>query len=331
MPADAASVTPMARLHALVADDMARVEDVIADRMQSPVGRIPDVATHLIDAGGKRLRPLVTIASAALCGYRGDHHVKLAATVEFIHTATLLHDDVVDSSTLRRGRASANVAFGNASSVLVGDFLFARSFNLMVEAGSLEVLDILARASSVIAEGEVRQLAAANDIDTDVALYMEIIEAKTAALFSAAAEVAGVIADADGVQRQALARYGRELGLAFQLVDDALDYGGLESRLGKRVGDDFREGKITLPVALALEGASSTEREFWARTVGGEQADGDFHHALTLLTKHAALERTLQRARGHAEAARDALTAFHAGAIRDAMADVVDFVVDRAH
>ncbi len=323
--------SPINRLTALVASDLERVEDVIAERMQSPVGRIPDVAAHLIDAGGKRLRPMVTLASARACGYEGDAHIKLAATVEFIHTATLLHDDVVDGSGLRRGKAAANVLFGNASSVLVGDFLFARSFSLMVEAGSLEVLRILADASSTIAEGEVRQLAAANDISTSIDAYMAIIEAKTAALFAAAAEVGAVIADMPALAAQAFSEYGRSLGLAFQLVDDVLDYGGVEASLGKHVGDDFREGKVTLPVALAYARGDSDERAFWAKVVSGDQEPDDFQRALEMLNAHNALKDTLIHARSHANDAAAALSTAEPSAYRDALQAVAAFVVDRAH
>ncbi|MCG8443749.1 MAG: polyprenyl synthetase family protein [Caulobacterales bacterium] len=310
---------------------MARTEALIDARMQSPVGRIPMVAGHLIDAGGKRLRPILTIAAAKLFGYSGEDHIKLAATVEFIHTATLLHDDVVDGSALRRGRSAANVTFGNASSVLVGDFLFARAFNLMVETGSLRVLDILSTAARVIAEGEVRQLAAANDVDTDVDTYLEIIEAKTAVLFAAAAEVGPVLAGVSPAEERAMAVYGRELGLAFQLVDDALDYGGATARLGKNVGDDFREGKVTMPIVVALQDADPDERKFWARVVGGDQEPGDFGAALDLLRRRDAIAKTIDAARRHAAAARDALAVAPHGAIRSALEDLTDFVVERAY
>ena len=333
IPASAADPKDQAlsRLADLVADDMARVEALIADRMQSPVGRIPLVANHLIGAGGKRLRPMLTIAAANLFGYAGDHHLNLAATVEFIHTATLLHDDVVDGSALRRGRSSANIMFGSASSVLVGDFLFARAFHLMVETGSLRVLDILSAASQVIVEGEVRQLAAANDVDTDVATYLQIIDAKTAALFAAAAQVGAVLAERSADEEAAMRTYGRELGLAFQLVDDALDYGGAPARLGKNVGDDFREGKVTMPVVVALAQATPDERAFWTRVVGGEQSEGDFAHALELMKRRNALVETVEAARRHSDAARAALADVPAGPIRTALEDLTRFVVERAY
>ncbi len=323
---------PIDRLTELAAADMARVDSEIKARMQSPVGMIPDLADHLVSAGGKRLRPLLTCAAARLCGYEGEEHVKIAAAVEFIHTATLLHDDVVDDSDMRRGKASAHMVWGRSASVLVGDFLFARSFNLMVEAGSLRVLDILSRAASVIAEGEVRQLAAANDIATTVETYLEIIEAKTAALFAAATEVAPVLAGSGEAQERQLQNYGKSIGLAFQLVDDALDYGGASQKLGKHVGDDFRDGKVTMPVALALTEADDGEREFWQRVIAGQnQRDGDFAKALDILRKHDALERTLDVARKHADDAKDALAEFPESDWREALRDIADFTVERAY
>ncbi len=323
---------PIRRLMALTAEDMAEVDAIIAQRMQSPVGMIPDLASHLVSAGGKRLRPMLTVAAARLCGYEGEHHLKIAATVEFIHTATLLHDDVVDDSDQRRGRPAAHTVWGRSASVLVGDFLFARAFNLMVEAGSLRVLEILSAASSVIAEGEVRQLAAINDVETSVATYLEIIEAKTAALFAAAAQVGPVLAGRPTPEESALALYGRELGLAFQLVDDALDYGGGDARLGKNIGDDFREGKVTMPVALALADGEQSERDFWERVIAGHnQREGDLARAIDILNRHNTIERTLAAARTHAASAQAALEAAPPHPLRDALRDVADFVVDRAY
>ena len=321
----------MERLAALLAEDLDAVDVIIHDRMTSPVGVIPNLAAHLIDAGGKRIRPLITLAAARLLGRGGDGPRKLAAAVEFIHTATLLHDDVVDDSSLRRGKKSANKLWGNASSVLVGDFLFARSFNLMVETGDMMVLDILARAASVIAEGEVMQLAAANDADTTRARYMEIIAAKTAALFAAAARSGAVAAGRPGAEAEALETFGRELGLAFQLVDDALDYGGLSANMGKNAGDDFREGKVTLPVVFAREAGDDAERAFWRRAMGGERSDDDFHRACALIRRHDAIAQTLGAARDHAQRAKDALAMFPANAYREALLDLPDFVVDRAY
>ncbi len=310
---------------------MKRVEAEIARRMQSPVGMIPEISDHLVGAGGKRLRPLIAIAAAGLCDYRGDGHIKLAAAVEFIHNATLLHDDVVDGSDLRRGRRAANLIWGNQATVLVGDFLFARSFNLMVEAGSLDALDVLSRAASVIAEGEVRQLAAAGDMALTEADYLTIIEAKTAELFAAAAEAPAILAGADDSRRGALAFYGRSLGLAFQLVDDALDYGGDTAALGKSVGDDFREGKITMPVAVALRGASDEERAFWSRVMADkDQTEEDFAKALDLVRRRRGVEATLDAARARATAAADALDVFAPSPLRDAMQGLAEFVVSRA-
>jgi octaprenyl-diphosphate synthase len=319
------------RLAALLAEDLQAVDALIHQHMSSPVGVIPNLAAHLIDAGGKRIRPLITLASARLCGGGGDAPRKLAAAVEFIHSATLLHDDVVDVSSMRRGRQSANMVWGNSASVLVGDFLFARSFNLMVETGDLQVLDILARAASVIAEGEVMQLAAANDAETSRERYMAIISAKTAALFAAAAKAGAVAAGRAGAEAAALETYGRELGLAFQLVDDALDYGGLSTAMGKNTGDDFREGKVTLPVVLARDAGDEGERAFWRRVMGGERSDDDFHRAVALIRRHNAIAHTLDAAREHAERARAALQRLPSNAYREALEALPEFVVERAY
>jgi octaprenyl-diphosphate synthase len=332
-PARQAAGAPNAveRLAALLAEDLAAVDIIIHERMTSPVGVIPNLAAHLIDAGGKRIRPLITLAAARLLGGGGDGPRKLAAAVEFIHSATLLHDDVVDQSSMRRGKQSANVVWGNSSSVLVGDFLFARSFNLMVETGDLMVLDILARAASIIAEGEVMQLAAANDADMSRARYMEIIAAKTAALFAAAAKAGAVAAGRPGIEAAALDIYGRELGLAFQLVDDALDYGGLSQTMGKNTGDDFREGKVTLPVVFARDAGNEAERGFWRRVVTGDRGDDDFHRALALLKRYNALALTIDAAREHAANARAALEALPLNAYRETLSDLTEFVVERAY
>ena len=319
------------RLAALLADDLTAVDALIHRHMSSPVGVIPNLAAHLIDAGGKRIRPLITLAAARLLGGGGDGPRKLAAAVEFIHSATLLHDDVVDISAMRRGKRSANLIWGNSASVLVGDFLFARSFNLMVETGDIMVLDILARAASVIAEGEVMQLAAANDADTTRERYMEIVAAKTAALFAAAARAGAVAAGRPGAEAIALETFGRELGLAFQLVDDALDYGGLAAAMGKNTGDDFKEGKVTLPVVFARDAGDEAERTFWRRVLGGERSDEDFTRALALLKRHNAIALTLDAARAHANIARDALSHLPSNAYREALSDLADFVVERAH
>ncbi len=319
-------------LVALTAADLERVNAMIAARMSSPVALIPKLADHLVGAGGKRLRPLMTIAAAQLCDYRGEHHIKLAACVEFIHSATLLHDDVVDGSALRRGRPAANAIWGNKASVLVGDFLFTRAFELMVEVGSLEVLAILSGASSVIAEGEVLQLTTANDTATSEATYLEVIKAKTAKLFSAAAEVSPVVAGRPAAECAALASFGMNLGIAFQLVDDALDYGGTAAKLGKAVGDDFREGKITLPVILAFLRGDEAERGFWRRALEAlEQNDADLQRAIELLHRHNALFDTLERARHYGAMARDALGLFADSPVKRALVETVDFAIERTH
>ena len=324
--------TALDTLRDLCAADLARVNQLIVDNMHSEVALIPQLAGHIVAAGGKRLRPLLTLAASRLCQYQGDAHIGLAAAVEFIHTATLLHDDVVDDSDLRRGRQTANAVWGNQASVLVGDFLFSRSFRLMVAAGSLRVLDILANASAVIAEGEVAQLITANDTATDEGAYLTVIRSKTAALFAAAAQIGAVIAARPAAEEQALERYGMNLGIAFQLVDDYLDYAASGDAFGKDVGDDFREGKITLPIVLAFRRGDEAEKAFWKRTLEElDQRDGDLERAIELMTAHNALADTLVRARGYAQTARAALGAFPEGPHRAALEGVVDFCVDRAY
>jgi len=291
---------------------------------------IPTLAAHLIEAGGKRLRPILTLAGAQLCGYRGDAHVKLAAAVEFIHSATLLHDDVVDESDLRRGRKTANFHWGNKNSILVGDYVFARSFQLMVETDSIEALRILSDASAVIAEGEVLQLAMQNDLSTGEDTYFQVIRGKTAALFSAAAEVGAVIAGESAEKQAALRDYGDRLGIAFQIADDLLDYGGSSAALGKNVGDDFREGKITLPVLVAYARATGEDKAFWKRVIEKrDQKDGDLERALELLAETGALAETRRKAELHALAARDALAVFPESPMRETLRDLVSFVVAR--
>jgi octaprenyl-diphosphate synthase len=319
-------------IHSLVGEDLKKVNQVIVDNMQSPVTLIPQLAGHLVAAGGKRLRPVLTLAAAQLCGYAGDRQVSLAACVEFIHTATLLHDDVVDESMLRRGRDSANALWGNQSSVLVGDFLFSRAFELMVADGSLEVLAILSRASSVIAEGEVLQLMTTNDTSTSEEAYLEVIRAKTATLFAAAARIGAVIAERPKVEEEALESYGMNLGIAFQLIDDVLDYSASQAKLGKTVGDDFREGKISLPVVLAWRRGNDAERDFWRRTLENlEQEDSDFDYAVELMEKRGALRDTVVRARHYGAIARDALGIFPDSDVKNAMAEAIDFAIERAH
>jgi octaprenyl-diphosphate synthase len=321
-------------LVSLVHQDLQACNRVIVSRMDSPVALIPQLAAHLVAAGGKRLRPLLTLSAARLCGYPGkgtaSRHIDLAACVEFIHTATLLHDDVVDESQLRRGLASANAVFGNQASVLVGDFLFARAFQLMVDDGSLKVLAILSKAAATIAEGEVLQLATQNDLSTTEARYLDVVKGKTAALFAAACQVGAVVADRPEREEAALSEYGLKLGIAFQLVDDALDYVADQATLGKTVGDDFREGKITLPVLVAFLAGDEREKAFWRRTIETlEQTDADLEHAMRLIADHGAIAATLNRARRFAGEARDALAIFPDCPIRRALAEVADYTVQR--
>lgn len=323
---------PFETLSELLADDLNAVNTLITERMTSKhAPRIPEVSAHLVQAGGKRLRPLLTLASARMCGYDGPFHVHLAATVEFIHTATLLHDDVVDESDMRRGRRTANLLWDNKSSILVGDYLFARSFQLMVETGSLRVLDILANASATIAEGEVLQLTTAQDTNTTEDVYFQVIRGKTAALFAAATEVGGVIASAPENVVAALNTYGDALGVSFQIVDDLLDYGGAGEALGKNIGDDFRERKLTLPVIKAIAKANEDERAFWDRTIAkGNQQDGDLEHAIELLQAHGTLEETRDAAISWGNKARSALDVLPQSRIRDLLGELADFVVNRA-
>ena len=330
-PIRAADEDALSALLALLDADMAATNRAIVARMDSPVALIPQLAAHIVAAGGKRLRPLLTLAAARLCGYAGQRHVHLAACVEFIHTATLLHDDVVDESLLRRGLTSANAVFGNKASVLVGDFLFARAFQLMVEDGSLRVLEILSRAAATIAEGEVLQLVIQNDLTTGEAQYLDVIKGKTAALFVAACQVGAVVADRPAAEERALAEYGMNLGIAFQLVDDALDYAADQATLGKTVGDDFREGKITLPVLHAFHAGDATEQVFWQRTIGAlDQTDDDLAHAMHLMQHHGAIAATLARAAQFAAEAKAALAIFPPSPIRTRLTEVADYTVSRA-
>ena len=324
-----------ASIEALVAAtraDMERVNAMILSRTGSQVTMIPEVANHLISSGGKRLRPMLTLATAQLAGYRGEGHVKLAAAVEFMHTATLLHDDVVDESDMRRGKPAARMVWGNEASVLVGDFLLGQAFKMMVEVGSLRALDILSTAAAVIAEGEVMQLAAAKNTATTEDEYLAVIRGKTAELFAAACEVGPVIAERPKAEQAAARAYGMNLGIAFQLVDDALDYGGKAQKLGKNTGDDFREGKITLPVVLAFRRGSEAERAFWKKTlVEGEIAEGDLDAAIGLMTKHGALADTIERARHYGDMANDALALFPDSAVKDSLKQAVEFCIARAY
>jgi len=319
----------------LLDGDLEACNRTIVAHMASQVPLIPQLAAHIVAAGGKRLRPLLTLATARLCGYPGTtggmRHVKLAACVEFIHTATLLHDDVVDESVLRRGLASANAVFGNKASVLVGDFLFARAFQLMVEDGSLAVLGVLSAAAATIAEGEVLQLATQNDLSTSEERYLDVVKGKTAALFSAACQVGALVADRPGREAAALAEFGLNLGIAFQLVDDALDYAADQTVLGKTIGDDFREGKITLPVLVAFQRGDAAECEFWRRTIEtGEQTEADLDRAVHLMERRGAIRATIDRAARFAVTAKQALMTFSDDPLRGALLDVTDYTVSRA-
>ena len=331
MSLDVASTKPHERMQAALADDLAAVNALIRGRMASKhAPRIPEVTAHLVEAGGKRVRPMLTLAAARLCGYEGDAHQKLAATVEFIHTATLLHDDVVDESQKRRGRPTANLLWDNKSSILVGDYLFARAFQLMVETSNLRVLNILSNASAVIAEGEVLQLTTAMNLATTEDIYLQVIRGKTAALFEAACEVGGVIAQRPEPEVRALATYGDGLGIAFQMVDDLLDWGDDSGAIGKNTGDDFRERKLTLPIIRAVARATSQERAFWTRTIEkGDQKDGDLEQALGLLRAHGTLEETRVEALAWAAKSRTALDILPDHPLRDMMGDLADYVVAR--
>ncbi len=319
-------------LKSLVADDLGNVNTVILERMGSDVPLIPELAGHLIASGGKRLRPMLTLGAAKLCGYTGGRHINLAACVEFIHTATLLHDDVVDESALRRGSETANALWGNEASVLVGDFLFSRAFQVMVADGSLAVLKILSDASAIIAEGEVAQIATRNDTTTGEDAYLDVITAKTAALFAAACRIGAVVAERPAAEEEALESYGRNLGIAFQLVDDGLDYASRDAAIGKTVGDDFREGKTTLPVILAFRRGGEEERKFWRRVIENtDQQDGDLEHAVQLMRACGALDDTVARARHYGAKAKDALGIFAASPEKAVLRDLVNFCIDRAH
>ena len=327
-----ASAPGLDRILRIVGHDLERVNRVVVDRMQSPVALIPELAGHIIAAGGKRLRPVLTLSCARLCGYEGDRHVELAACVEFIHTATLLHDDVVDESDLRRGVPTANAVWDNKASILVGDFLFSRAFEIMVADGSLKVLHTLSAASATIAEGEVHQLATTNDLSTTEEEYLEVISAKTAKLFEAAAQVGAIVADRPEAAERSLAAFGAHIGMAFQLIDDVLDYSAHQATLGKAVGDDFREGKITLPVILAYRRGAPAERDFWRRTLEEQRLEGgDLDRAIDLMHRHGVLTETIERARHYAKSAMRSLNGFPRSPIREALGDLVSFAVERPY
>ena len=327
-----ASAPGLDRILSIVGDDLQRVNRVVLDRMQSPVALIPELAGHIVAAGGKRLRPVLTLSSARLCGYDGDRHVELAACVEFIHTATLLHDDVVDESGLRRGVPTANAVWDNKACILVGDFLFSRAFEIMVADGSLKVLRTLSAASATIAEGEVHQLVTTKDLSTTEEAYLQVVSAKTAKLFEAAAQVGAIVAGQPEPAERSLALFGRNIGMAFQLIDDVLDYSAQQATLGKTVGDDFREGKITLPVILAFRRGGPAEREFWRRALEEQRLDdGDLDRAIELMHRRGALVETVERARHYANSALRSLDGFPRTPIRDALGDLVAFAVERPY
>ena len=330
MSLDVAATKPHERLAQALAPEMAAVNAMIRERMASEhAPRIPEVTAHLVEAGGKRLRPMLTLAAAKLCGYTGEYHIHLATTVEFIHTATLLHDDVVDESDQRRGRPTANLLWDNQSSVLVGDYLFSRSFQIMVETGSIRVLGILADASATIAEGEVLQLTVSRDLSTSEDTYLKVVRGKTAALFSAATQVGAVISAADEAVEQALYDYGDALGISFQMVDDLLDYGGTEA-IGKNIGDDFRERKLSLPLIKAIAKSDADEMAFWTRTIAkGKQDDGDLEQAIAIMKKHGALEATRDEALAWSAKAKEALQSVPDHEIRTMLSDIADYVVAR--
>ena len=323
---------PLERLKSLLKSDLDLVNKTVIENMHSPVQLIPELASHIVLAGGKRLRPLLTLASSKMCGYSGTRHINLATCVEFIHTATLLHDDVVDESSLRRGKSSANKLWGNQPSVLVGDFLFSRAFELMVSDGSLKVLKILSNASSIIAEGEVHQIMTTSNIETSEAQYIQVIKSKTAELFAAATRIGAVVSERPEVEEEALQIYGLNLGIAFQLIDDVLDYSAKQRELGKEIGDDFKTGKITLPVILSYRRGKSEEKEFWKKCLKEmSQNDNDFEEALLLMEKNNSLKDTISRAEHYGNVARDALGIFPQSEIKQALNDTIDFCINRAY
>ncbi|MHB1616559.1 MAG: polyprenyl synthetase family protein [Metallibacterium sp.] len=314
----------------LAAADMAGVDRVIRARLGSEVALVNQIAEHIIGGGGKRLRPMLHVLAAHAAGYVGDKHHKLAAVIEFIHTSTLLHDDVVDESGLRRGRKTANALWGNAASVLVGDFLYSRSFQLMVELDDMRVMGILADTTNAIAEGEVLQLLSVGNPDTDEAAYGRVIERKTAVLFAAACRLGGVLATAPQPICEALWRYGLELGFAFQIADDLLDYTSDADTLGKNIGDDLAEGKVTLPLIYALRAAVPEQAELLRNAIR-HQGSGPLHEVLAIIHTCGALLQVRARAEAHAEAALAALAPLTPGTARDALATLARYTVDRDH
>lgn len=318
-------------LYALIRNDLKRVDEMILSRVKNEITLIHDLAKHIINSGGKRIRPALTLISAQLCGYEGDRHIRLAAAVEFLHTATLLHDDVVDESKLRRGLATANELYGNKASVLVGDFLLGQAFQLMVADSSLKSLKILSDAAAIISKGEVMQMMTEGEPETTVENYLQVISSKTAVLFASACELGAVVSGHEAWE-QHLREFGIYIGLAFQLADDALDYSADQAKLGKTVGDDFREGKVTLPVILAYGNSSQEEKEFWSRTLSERrQTPDDFETAVLLMDKYDSLRQTLSMAGRYCEKARKCLAAFPPSAALDAMLETVEFCAARGY
>ena len=329
----AATKTSLEKLQSFIAEDLKSVDQVILDKLGSKAEIIEHMTSHLLNSGGKRLRPCLTLVSAKLCGYAGTEHIGLAAAVELIHTATLLHDDVVDESALRRGEETANNVWGNKASILVGDFLLGQSFRLMVESKSLEVLRILSDASAIIAEGEVLQMVAANNLDTSESSYIQIVASKTATLFAAACEIGAVVAGETAEKQEALRNFGRNLGIAFQIVDDALDYSATQEELGKTIGDDFREGKITLPVIHAYSKAENKELAFWERVIQDrKQVADDLERAVELIHTHKSLNYSMNQAVLYIARARKALEIFpNAGTEKEILLDLLEFCIKRPY
>jgi len=321
-------------LYSLISADMQAVNALILARVSGEIPLISDIVNHIIASGGKRIRPALTLISAQLCGFSGTRQIALAAAVEFIHTATLLHDDVVDESKLRRGLPAANEIFGNKASVLVGDFLLSQAFQIMVADGSLKTLKILSDASAVIAKGEVMQLMTEGEPETTIENYLEVVGAKTAVLFAAACEIGAVLAEKPADEPK-LRAFGMDIGIAFQLIDDALDYSSDAKTIGKNVGDDFREGKVTLPVILAYEAGDLAEKDFWKRVLGADgepqQNEGDLQKAISILQKHGTIQKTIDMAQKYCKKASDNLLNFPASPARAAMLDLVEFCASRAY
>jgi len=316
----------------LIGEDLKQVEEQFRKDLESDVPLIRKVGEYVLASGGKRIRPAMLLLAARLCNYQGTQAIPLASVVEFIHTATLLHDDVVDSATLRRGLASANTLWGNEASVLIGDFLFSKSFSLMVAAGSLDVLRVMSRATTIIAEGEVLQLLYTGEVELTEEQYIEVVRAKTAVLLSAACQCGAILGGVSPVQEQALADFGMELGIAFQLMDDILDYTASEKEFGKSIGHDLEEGKLTLPLIHALRGCSDNERSAVAAIIEKDDLmPEDFQLVSGLVKTYGGIEYTVSRARRCIESCTEYLSCFPVGTCRDALQDLAEYVVTRNH